>query len=300
MIRVMLADDQHLVRGALAALLALEDDIDVVAEVGRGDEVVTAALANEPDVALLDVEMPGLDGLAVTAALAEAAPKVKVLILTTFGRPGYLRRAMEGGALGFLVCWYVTFVLLYAATTAMAHPRFVVVDRVASAAIHSAAGFVFFAVATTVVYTFWRGHSALGHLNFFTHDMAGVRPTSPLSSGGVMHAIVGTLIEIGIGVSVALPLGIGAAVFMTEVGGAFAKVTRTVIDAMTALPDIVAGLFILAFWLLLLGFSYSGFACALALSILMMPTVVRAAEEMLKLVPSDLREASYALGVPRL
>jgi two-component system response regulator DesR len=101
--RVLLADDQHLVRGALAALLSLSDDIEVVAEVGRGDEVVAAALRCKPDVVLLDVEMPGLDGLAAASALHEQAPEVKVLILTTFGRPGYLRRAMEAGALGFVV-----------------------------------------------------------------------------------------------------------------------------------------------------------------------------------------------------
>ena len=103
MIRVLVADDQHLVRGALTALLSLEPDLEVVAEVGRGDEVVEAALAFAPDVALLDVEMPGLDGIAATAALRKAVPGCRVLVLTTFGRPGYLRRAMEAGASGFLV-----------------------------------------------------------------------------------------------------------------------------------------------------------------------------------------------------
>ena len=102
-IRVLLADDQHLVRGALAALLNLEEDIEVVGEVSRGDEVVAAVKATEPDVVLLDVEMPGLDGLAAAAALAGEAPAVRVAILTTFGRPGYLRRAMEAGVLGFVV-----------------------------------------------------------------------------------------------------------------------------------------------------------------------------------------------------
>jgi two-component system response regulator DesR len=102
-IKVLLADDQSLVRGALAALLSLEPDIEVVAEVGRGDEVVAAARAKSPEVALLDVEMPGLDGIAAAAALRSALPAVRVAILTTFGRPGYLRRAMEAGALGFVV-----------------------------------------------------------------------------------------------------------------------------------------------------------------------------------------------------
>jgi two-component system, NarL family, response regulator DesR len=102
-IRVLMADDQHLVRGALAALLNLEPDLEVVAQVGRGDEVVAAALAVRPDVAVLDVEMPGLDGLAAAAALQAQLPSCRVLIVTTFGRAGYLRRAMESGALGFVV-----------------------------------------------------------------------------------------------------------------------------------------------------------------------------------------------------
>jgi two-component system response regulator DesR len=103
MIRVLLADDQHLVRGALAALLALEPDLEVVVDVGRGDEVLAAARDHEVDVALLDVEMPGLDGIAATAVLARELPSVAVLVVTTFGRPGFLRRAMEAGARGFMV-----------------------------------------------------------------------------------------------------------------------------------------------------------------------------------------------------
>jgi len=103
MIKLLIADDQALVRGALAALLDLEPDLTVVAEVGRGDEVVSSALKAEPDVALLDVEMPGLDGIAATAELRAAVPDCRVLVVTTFGRPGYLRRAMEAGASGFVV-----------------------------------------------------------------------------------------------------------------------------------------------------------------------------------------------------
>jgi two-component system response regulator DesR len=102
-IRILMADDQHLVRGALAALLNLEPDLEVIAEVARGDEVVAAARELSPDVAMLDVEMPGLDGLAAAAALRSEVPSCKVLIVTTFGRAGYLRRAMEAGALGFVV-----------------------------------------------------------------------------------------------------------------------------------------------------------------------------------------------------
>ena len=103
MIRVLIAEDQTMVRGALRALLDLEDDLEVVAEVGRGDAVVQAAREHRPDVALLDIEMPGLDGIEAARALATAVPEVRAVVLTTFGRPGFLRRAMEVGASGFLV-----------------------------------------------------------------------------------------------------------------------------------------------------------------------------------------------------
>ncbi|QNF95296.1 response regulator transcription factor [Janibacter sp. YB324] len=103
MIRVLLADDQALVRGAMAALLGLEGDLEIVAEVGSGDEVVPAALRTRPDVAVLDVEMPGLDGISAAAELTTRLPSTRVLVVTTFGRPGYLRRALEAGASGFVV-----------------------------------------------------------------------------------------------------------------------------------------------------------------------------------------------------
>lgn len=103
MIKLLLADDQALVRGALAALLSLEPDLDVVAEVGRGDEVLAAVERTTPDVALLDVEMPGLDGISAAAQLHAAHPAVRILMVTTFGRPGYLRRAIVAGASGFVV-----------------------------------------------------------------------------------------------------------------------------------------------------------------------------------------------------
>jgi two-component system, NarL family, response regulator DesR len=102
-IRVLLAEDQAMVRGALSSLLALEEDIQVVSEVGRGDQVLDAARRAQPDVALLDIGLPGASGLDVAAALHTELPCVRVLMLTTFNRPGYLRRAMEAGAAGFLL-----------------------------------------------------------------------------------------------------------------------------------------------------------------------------------------------------
>jgi two-component system response regulator DesR len=102
-IRLLVAEDQSLVRGAIVALLGLERDLEVVADVARGDEVVPRALETHPDVALLDIEMPGLDGLSAAAQLRTALPSCRVIVVTTFGRPGYLRRAMEAGASGFLL-----------------------------------------------------------------------------------------------------------------------------------------------------------------------------------------------------
>lgn len=103
MIRIVIAEDQAMVRGALVALLSLETDMEIVAEVANGDEVVAAVLAAQPDVALLDIEMPGCDGLTAAAEVHAKLPSCRVMMLTTFGRPGYLRRAMESGVVGFLL-----------------------------------------------------------------------------------------------------------------------------------------------------------------------------------------------------
>jgi phosphate transport system permease protein len=135
--------------------------------------------------------------------------------------------------------------------------------------------------------------------NFFTHSQNGIGPRD--AGGGAYHAIIGTLEQVALTSVIAVPIGILTAIYLVEYGGngRLARAISFFVDVMTGIPSIVAGLFILAFWLLLLGFSFSGFAGALALGILMLPTVVRSAEEMLKLVPNELREASYALGVPR-
>jgi two-component system response regulator DesR len=124
-VRVLLAEDQGMVRDALATLLALQPDLAIVAAVSRGDEVVAAATATRPDVALLDIEMPGLDGLAAAGQLRDRLPECRVLILTTFGRPGYLRRAMQAGVVGFLVKEAPAAQLAVAIRRAMAGERIV-------------------------------------------------------------------------------------------------------------------------------------------------------------------------------
>ncbi|MEO8968606.1 MAG: response regulator transcription factor [Solirubrobacteraceae bacterium] len=125
MIRVLLAEDQGMVRGALASLLGLEPDLEVVAQVARGDEVLAAARDVVPDVALLDIEMPGATGLEAAETLSAAMPACRILILTTFGRPGYLRRAMESGASGFLLKDSPAHELASAIRRAMAGERIV-------------------------------------------------------------------------------------------------------------------------------------------------------------------------------
>ena len=200
------------------------------------------------------------------------------------------------GVLGFLVCWFVGFLALYAGVTALSHPRPIVVDRLAGAVVVGFAGVVGLALASTVIYTLGKGWPALHHLNFFTKDMAGVGPQDPLTRGGILHAIVGSLIELGIATVVALPLGIATAIFITEVGGRFARFVRTVMEAMTALPDILAGLFIYTTLIVHLGVGRTGLAAACALSIMMTPIIARGADVALRVVPGGLREAGTALG----
>lgn len=133
---------------------------------------------------------------------------------------------------------------------------------------------------------------------FFTKDLTGVGPLS--NGGGASNAIIGTLEQVGLTTLISVPIGLLVAIYITEYGGGrFATVVQFLVDVMTGIPSIVAGLFILAFWVLALGLGVSGFAGSLALSILMIPIIVRSSEEMFRLVPNDLREAAYALGVPR-
>jgi phosphate transport system permease protein len=211
----------------------------------------------------------------------------------------YERLLPFSGTFGFILCWYATFLVLYVAVSAMSHPRPVVWDRLATATVIGGAAVVLMAVVSTVLYTFIEGRHALVHINFYTKDMAGVTPTAPLSQGGIKHAIAGTLIEIGIAIAVSLPLGLGTAVFITEVGGKFAHLVRTVVEAMTALPDVLAGLFILTTLIVSLHVEKSGFAAAMALSVMMLPIIARSAEVVLRVVPGGLREAGLALGASR-
>jgi phosphate transport system permease protein len=140
--------------------------------------------------------------------------------------------------------------------------------------------------------------SAVLNLSFLTHTMRGVAEQDPY--GGIYHAIIGTLEQVGLATLMAVPFGLLVAIYLVEYStGRLGRTVSFFVDVMTGLPSIVAGLFIFALWILVLGQSFSGFAGSLALAILMLPTVVRSAEEMLKIVPDSLREGSYALGIPK-
>jgi phosphate transport system permease protein len=204
------------------------------------------------------------------------------------------------GVVGFFICWYIFFVGFYAGVTAVGNPRPIIVDRLASAIVHGAAVLVGLALITTILYVFVKGFSAYRHLNFFTQDMGGVGPQDPLNQGGIKHALVGSVIIVSISVVISLPLGLATAVFMNEVPGRLTTVVRTVVEAMTALPDLVAGLFIYAVVVIGLGYHRTGLAVAIALSVTMMPIIARSSEVALRIVPGGLREASMALGATQL
>ncbi|MEP9363772.1 phosphate ABC transporter permease PstA [Nocardioides sp. CN2-186] len=199
----------------------------------------------------------------------------------------------------FLVMLIVCVLLVTTVTAGMSGGLVEVRDRVAATIITVGAVVVFSVLVSAVVFVVLRGWRPLMHLNFYTHDMSGVGPKDPFDKGGVLHAIVGSLIQIGIAVAIALPLGIGTAIFMSEVGGKFARVVRTVVEAMTALPSIVAGLFIYTVFIVALGYPRSGLAAALAIAVMMLPIIARAADVVLRVVPGGLREASLALGASR-
>ncbi|MEU6605232.1 phosphate ABC transporter permease PstA [Streptomyces shenzhenensis] len=203
------------------------------------------------------------------------------------------------GALGFVVVAYALFLGLYALLVSFDEDGPAVRDRVAAAVVQSLGVVMLAVLAFVVVYTLYEGRDALPHLNFYTESMADAGPIEPLDVGGILHAIVGTLWQISIALLICIPAGLVCAVFLNEVPGAFSRFVRTMVEAMTALPSIVAGLFVYATFILALGFDRSGLAAALAISVMMLPIIIRASDVVIRLVPGTLREASYALGTSR-
>jgi phosphate transport system permease protein len=227
------------------------------------------------------------DVLAFTGAAASALTITGLL---------WFQLAPFTGILGYIVVSWFLFILIYALLVAFDNNRPTVRDRIAAAVVYSLAVVVIAALGFIVIYTFLKGWNALKHVNFYTQDLHATKPFDPLTKGGVVHAVVGTLIEVGIAMAIAVPLGLLAAVFLNEVPGPVNRLVRTVVDAMTALPDILAGLFIYATLILIFGLGLSGLAAGCALAVTVLSIICRAAYVVLRLVPGGLTESSYALG----
>lgn len=209
------------------------------------------------------------------------------------------RLAPVSGSFGLVLVAYALFVAIYALLVLLSEERPAVLDKVMAVLMATAALVAGIALVTVVAFTLWRGRVALGKTNLYYQDMSAAGPADPLSVGGIGHAIVGTLVMISLALLLTVPLGLACAVFLNETRSRAAGIVRTIVDAMTALPSILAGLFIFATWILILGFERSGLAASISISIMMLPIIIRSADVVLRLVPGNLREASAALGAPQ-
>lgn len=201
------------------------------------------------------------------------------------------------GVLGWVLVTYAAFVGLHAAEMYRAHGPVAARDRVATVVLASCGLLTVVPLVLIVVYVLTQGVEALSAA-FFTETMDSVGPLDPPTVGGARHAITGTLQQVGLAAALATPLGLLTAVHLTESDGRLARLVRLLVDAMSGIPSIVAGLFIYTMWVVRFGQGFSGLAAAMALAVLMLPTVARTAEEVIRLVPAGLREASLALGAP--
>ncbi len=225
--------------------------------------------------------------------LVGAAVSATCTSLLLFGRLTPL-----SGRLAFVLITYLLFVSTYAALIWLNDGVAAVQDKVMTVLMGSAAAVMVGALCSVVSFTLWRGRAALPKTNLYTQDMSRAGPADPLSVGGIKHALLGTLMMITIALVFTVPLGVTCAVYLNEARGTAARFVRTIVEAMTALPSVLAGLFIFATWILILGFERSGLAASFAISIMMLPIIIRASDVVLRLVPGNLREASAALGAP--
>jgi phosphate transport system permease protein len=210
----------------------------------------------------------------------------------------YERVLPFSGVLGFWVCFYAIFLFLYALIAMVQWNRMEAIDRLTSVSFGTGGALTLAVVAIVVGYALAKGWAAVQHVHFLTQTMEDFdQPSAPLSDGGVLAAIVGSLEQLGLAAALSVPLGLTGALFLaSDVGGRLARPVRVIVEAMTGLPDIVAGLFVFSLFILSLHILNSGILAALAISITMLPIIVRSAEVVIRLVPGTLREASYALG----
>ena len=209
------------------------------------------------------------------------------------------RIAPLSGALGQAAATFVLFLGIYAFLVSLHQDRPAVVSKVMTVLLAACSVVAFLALLSVIVFILYEGRKVLFRSNLYLEDMSETGPLEPLSQGGIKHALVGTLLIISLSILVTVPLGLVCAVFLNETRSRLSRTVRTVVDAMTALPSIVSGLFIFAFWVLILGFQRSGLAASLAVSVMMLPIIIRSADVVLRLVPGNLREAAAALGAPQ-
>jgi len=201
------------------------------------------------------------------------------------------------GGLGWAICTYAGFVAADAFDNYKTHGAIVAKDRVATVLVCTAGLCTIVPLVLIVAYVVTKGLAGITRA-FFTETLESVGPADPATVGGAKHAIIGTFQQITLATLLATPLGLLAAIHLTESRGRLARVTRVLVDAMSGIPSIVAGLFIYTMFVLKFDQGFSGMAAAMALAVLMLPTVARTAEEVIKLVPDGLRESSLALGAP--
>ncbi|HKN91671.1 MAG TPA: phosphate ABC transporter permease PstA [Acidimicrobiia bacterium] len=201
------------------------------------------------------------------------------------------------GVLGWALCTYVGFVVLDSFDCYRTDGPVVAKDRIATVLVSTAGLCTVVPLILIVAYVLSKGLHGVTR-SFFTETLEKVGPADPATVGGAKHAIIGTIEQVGLATILATPLGLMTAVHLTESRGRLARVTRVLVDAMSGIPSIVAGLFIYTMWVVRFHEGFSGLAAAMALSVLMLPTVARTAEEVIKLVPNGLRESSLALGAP--
>jgi len=206
----------------------------------------------------------------------------------------YYRLTPASGPLGFVLCWYGAFLVTSWLVVRETEGRLAATDRTMTLAISSVSVVLILALAFILGEVVAKGLPTL-RPGFFTHTMKGVGPLDKATKGGAFHSIIGTLEEVGLAALVSVPLGVLTAVYLNEIGGRLTRPVRMFVDAMSGIPSILCGLFIYAVWVLP-HFGFSGWAAAMALSILMLPTVTRTSTEVLRLVPGGLREASLAAG----
>lgn len=203
------------------------------------------------------------------------------------------------GVVGWAVVAFLSYLGFYLLLVSLRSDRQDAKDRIMTSLLIGAGVILFGALIFVVTFTLLRGQNALSHVNFFTQSMEFAGPLDGLDVGGILQAILGTIMQITMALIVTIPLGIITAVYLNEVGGKFARFVRTISDAMTALPSIVAGLFVYSAVVVLITHQRSGFAAAMAITVMMLPIVIRASDIVLRLVPGNLREAAYAMGSTR-